>query len=486
MTATQLTSVTVLLLAACTDREGFLGECDEVSRCGPTCQPCSSSAPLCGGISVGCVCTATSCPFGSACDGGGCQVFGVDATIVATPVSDFADGGILTFDYGGSDNITPFAQGPVVIDAAGRVVVSGGVLVGEYNNVLVARFFADGSALDPSFGDAGVVVVDLGSDAIGNQLAVDPGSGLFVGVNRDPPGPARGVLRLLDSGDVDVTFGTAGYAEGPSVDDHVVDGLQRRPGDGYLFLTGQSFAAVRGNLSATVFRPDGSLAAEIGSGGTVSSTYGFDEFGSALLFVSGGFILGGQAYVGGSFDFTLVKFTDAGAEDPSFASGGHAYVTFSSGRDTLQRMLELPDGRILAAGYSRPGGDADDSDWALAVVDALGELDPTFGSGGRATFDFGGGDDSIADLLLFDPGRVLVLGSRSVAGDQDLTLAMFNLDGSLDQDFADNGFFDVELGSAVDHGLVMLVDTDNTLVVGGLTMGTDLDIVVVRLRIDPG
>jgi hypothetical protein len=57
--------------------DGICSSCDNAVHCGTNCMACAGATPLCGGVTVGCVCDPSpsprgSCPPGSRCVSGGC------------------------------------------------------------------------------------------------------------------------------------------------------------------------------------------------------------------------------------------------------------------------------------------------------------------------------------------------------------------------------------------------------------------------------
>jgi competence ComEA-like helix-hairpin-helix protein len=68
-----------------------------------------------------------------------------------------------------------------------------------------------------------------------------------------------------------------------------------------------------------------------------------------------------------------------------------------------------------------------------------GPLDSTFGDGGRVITDFGNGHDFGNDLVLQPDGKLLVAGTAFNGIDEDLALARYNSDGSLDPGFGNGG-----------------------------------------------
>jgi uncharacterized delta-60 repeat protein len=86
-----------------------------------------------------------------------------------------------------------------------------------------------------------------------------------------------------------------------------------------------------------------------------------------------------------------------------------------------------PDGRIVAAGFLKKGSDAQDSShFAVARYLPDGRLDPSFSRDGRATVDFGYGND-IAYGLAVRGRSIIATGSTVVAAERVPSVALVRL-----------------------------------------------------------
>jgi uncharacterized delta-60 repeat protein len=139
----------------------------------------------------------------------------------------------------------------------------------------------------------------------------------------------------------------------------------------------------------------------------------------------------------------LAVAPSAGADgmlDPSFGNGGLVTTNFPIGPfslDGANSLVVLPDGRAVAAGGT---GDPDGLAMAAARYLASGALDTTFSGDGLVVVDCGGwfGAGGAAQAALLQPdGRLVLVGS--CPGNQLLTVARLNVDGSLDPSFGTSG-----------------------------------------------
>jgi uncharacterized delta-60 repeat protein len=141
--------------------------------------------------------------------------------------------------------------------------------------------------------------------------------------------------------------------------------------------------------------------------------------------------------------------------DPTFGSGGKVTTDFG-GSDGASAVTIQSDGRIVATGSS--GG----ADFALARYNADGSLDASFGGGGRVTTDFGSSDAASA-LAIQSDGKIVVAGR---GGGGDFALARYNADGSLDASFGSGGRVTTNFGG-FDSALGVALQADGRIVAAG-------------------
>lgn len=115
--------------------------------------------------------------------------------------------------------------------------------------------------------------------------------------------------------------------------------------------------------------------------------------------------------------------------DTSFGSGGKKTINFG-GTDDPRVVLVQPNGRIVVA-----GGGAAASSFCVVRLRTNGTLDTTFGSGGKKVIDFGGEDESVFGAALQADGKIVL------AGDSHFKVAVARLkpNGALDASFEGDG-----------------------------------------------
>jgi uncharacterized delta-60 repeat protein len=167
--------------------------------------------------------------------------------------------------------------------------------------------------------------------------------------------------------------------------------------------------------------------------------------------------------------FGLARHAADGALDRSFGVDGKVITDFADGRDDSAKAVALqPDGRLVVAGSA---GGEDGTDFALARYQVDGTLDSSFGEDGKVTTEFL--DSDVAHAIAIQPdGRIVAAGRASArttsAG--GFALARYAADGSLDAAGDDDGrtitaFYDGEPSSAT----AMAVQPDGRIVLAGAT-----------------
>lgn len=190
----------------------------------------------------------------------------------------------------------------------------------------------------------------------------------------------------------------------------------------------------------------------------------------------------------GDLDWEVRRF-DAGG-----AGVGVHYVEFDLGgalQDEPHAIAATADGRVVIAGLAQDSTDpADGARLAVARLapSAFGyQLDPTFGTGGRATVDFFGSAKASAVAIAPDGSVVLAGTYYTGSGDNfDMVVVRLTPGGQPDPGFDGNGVKTIafDLGaSRHDELLAVVVQPDGRVVASGFARwdADDSDMAVVRL-----
>jgi uncharacterized delta-60 repeat protein len=314
---------------------------------------------------------------------------------------------------------TDAGQG-VAIQADGRIVVAGS----SGGNFALVRYTV-GGALDTSFSGDGMQTTDFGGADGGTAVAIQADGRIVVG------GGSGG------------EFALARYD-------------------------------AQGGLD-TSFSGDGRQTTDFG---------GFDTSNDVAIRSDGAIVAAGTVAFGGAANFAVARYSASGALDPTFDFDGRVVTDFGNSQSTYdsgEGVAIQADGRIVVAGYgaeqSQFGGYFT-RDLQLARYNAGGALDSTFSDDGRVYANLGG-DTLGYGVALADDGRIVTI-AKAAGG---LALARFNMDGTLDGTFSDDGkqTAGAALAGADEVGVDGVLQADGKLVAVG-TSGTDF--VLARLHGD--
>jgi uncharacterized delta-60 repeat protein len=214
---------------------------------------------------------------------------------------------------------------------------------------------------------------------------------------------------------------------------------------------------------------DGNLDLSFGTNGKVTTDFlNNGDFGRALAIQNDGkIIVVGETYKDKG-DFGLVRYDRAGSPDASFGNGGKVITGFPNQHDSAFAVAVQPDGKIIVAG-STQGDDFFSADFALARYDSLGNLDTSFGVGGKVTTDFFGNGDLARAIALQNDGKIVVSGitTHSSAEGANFALVRYNSNGSLDTSFGGGGKVSTDFSFSGDNAHAMALQSDGKIILGG-------------------
>jgi uncharacterized delta-60 repeat protein len=412
--------------------------------------------------------------------------------ILGLPVASVrtvAGPGDLDLTFGGGDGIVTTAVGTshdygrsVVIQADGKILVGGSAGIGEGTDFALARYDSAG-AIDPTFGDGGLVTTDFGGVVdFGRALTIQTdGRIVLAGYSVDQESNSNFALaRYTSEGGLDPTFGTGGLVttQFGTVDSYA-QAIAIQEG-GKIVAAGYATNPAYYDFALARYNPDGTLDWTFGQGGTVITTIGqsYSQVYDLAIDVDKIVAVGSADFTGFDYeyDFTLARYGSDGTLDPTFDGDGIAATDFG-GDEAIHGVVLQPDSRILAVGNTIPAGG--DIDFALARYNPDGSLDGTFGADGVVKSDLGTPNDDAWDVVLRVDGRLLVVGEHGSA--PDFAVARYLPDGTLDSGFGDFGYVTTAVGSGNDYSVSVALQDDAKIVAAGFSSnGTDYDLALAR------
>lgn len=330
--------------------------------------------------------------------------------------------GILTTSFATSFGNSHDYASSVVIQSDGKILVAGStqdVGVTSSSNLAVSRYNTDGQ-LDNSFGDNGKVITSISE---GYDYATS----------------------LLLQSDMKI----------------LVTGSTR---NGSFF----DFSAVRYNI-------DGSLDSTFDNDGIVITPFSLEDDLSLSSGIQndGKILLTGYAKTGNYKSFATLRYNTDGSVDSTFGNGGKITTDFYGldSRDQANSLAIQNDGKILVAGICKDGSINTNSITKIAIVryDSNGTLDNSFGVNGKVVSAFGSYSSQSREIKIQSDGKILLVGFCSIDNSGDFVLARYQINGSLDNTFDDDGLVTTDFLEYSDRANTLAIQSDGKIVVGGTT-----------------
>ena len=319
-------------------------------------------------------------------------------------------------------------------------------------------------SLDARFGAGGKVTTNISTyisttdsnnkgDSAWAVAVQDDGKIVVGGRSFTGPGIAEAVLAryfasdttangiTYKAGALDPSFGQGGILHIPTPADFKLNGVWRLaiqrgdtadPGDDKI-VTLESAAVARYNL-------DGSADATFGAGGRQITTMAGNKVQARDI----AFQPDGSIVVGGSYDYQdgtptdlmLLRYTAAGAVDPTFGNAG--VVLFDAGAsfgtsDYAYAVAVQPDGKILLAGSSATSSLASSVSAIVVRFQSNGAVDSSFGTNGVARNMFTNSENDFNGLAVQTDGKVVAVGGArtqvtSKSSNYDILIARYQGD----------------------------------------------------------
>jgi len=204
------------------------------------------------------------------------------------------------------------------------------------------------------------------------------------------------------------------------------------------------------------------------------NTMNEDSSGRVLAAGWAQFDCGGQV-----LDFWVVRY------DPGASAEIFEQPVFNGGTDLARAIIELSDGRVVAAGQARPSSVSTSWDMAFAGFEADGTLDTTgFGSNGETTIDMDGQDDIIFGLGELSDFRIMAVGFATIGGQRVAAIVRLNSDGTVDDTYGVGGVVTHDLGGSDAFLTAMVVLPDDSIVAVGERSGAEPEFVVAKFDSD--
>jgi len=268
------------------------------------------------------------------------------------------------------------------------------------------------------------------------------------------------------AGDLDSSFGTGGKiamdfgALGSAANAIAIQS------DGKLIISGTIVLPTGNDFGVARCNPDGTLDKSFAGGGVATDFFGGDDRGFAVAIQPDGKIVaaGTATTAQGGYDFGLARYNADGTVDTSFGSGGKVTTDFNGGEDVIFAIAIQPDGKIAAAGY-RTDTEGHTSA-GLALYNPDGSLVSKGGAGGGGSC--GGQEERMATSLALEPDGQYLVGGVAYGSRDAFELIRLNSTGVHDQGFGNCGYVSTDFGGNDDLNAIAL-QPDGKIVAAGVT-----------------
>jgi uncharacterized delta-60 repeat protein len=382
-------------------------------------------------------------------------------------LATWGQAGILNTSFNGGAFITSFGQGTsqaedMVVQPDGKILVAGQADVGGSFQFAALRFNADGTP-DAKFGSGGKMIYP--NTGIGKSVALQPDGRIIIG-GMTASGPSTFVLiRCLPDGSLDPSFGNGGRVitdVGFSTDN--LEDIVVAP-NGKIIVAGNIFTGSGYHIGLVQYNSSGTVISS-----TVFTTGVYENFVNEIKLLSDGKILAAAVFYGSSSVSyaMLVRYLSTGtAVDPSFGINGTVITTV--GRTAYGKALDLTaDGKIVLAGstYNPPFA----TDVFLARYTEDGVIDPSFGEDGVVITDMAGAFDDATGIAVMNDGKIIVGGGRTSYSNPsalyDFAVLRYMENGTPDPSFGSNGVASAPVGTGDDIAYSMAVWGNNIYLSG--------------------
>lgn len=344
--------------------------------------------------------------------------------------------------------------------------------------------------LDTSFGTSGIGLVNFGTSAYAEGLAIAPVGGLVLSGHAYGGSSTQddvAVVRLLRDGSPDTTFSGDGrlvLASSGASNESAPATLVRA--DARIVLAGYSNAAGNYDMRVMQLNADGSTDSSFGGGAVVIpfnlGNNNFDQAVAVTEDAAGRLVVAGYADVNDGIDqqrdVAVARLNTDGSLDTSFDGDGKTTFRFDADplayfdSDYATCVTIDAAGNILVGGYVYDGNTGDE-DFAVARLLPSGAIDTSFGVGGRARVDFalGGASDEATRVMVAPDGAIYLVGSAYYdMAYVHIGVARLTPQGAIDTGWANAGKVTISIPSDDDDSAQAMAATlqpDGKLLIGG-------------------
>lgn len=380
----------------------------------------------------------------------------------------FGTGGKVFTDFNGNSEV----GNDMVIQPDGKIILAGTGIITTANgyDFCVARYNIDGS-LDTTFGVNGKANFEITNFnnstkrdyATGVALQSDGKiviSGYCPESNFSSADNQFSVIRLNSNGTLDTTYGSNGILRfGFGSDNCVANAMTIQPDNKVVIVGYSKTSSTEEDFAIARVNIDGTLDTDFSNDGKlIVSLETYDRAQAVTIQNDGKILVGGDA----NGKIGLVRITEFGNLDSTFGTGGKVLTDLPSGSEELVSIKTLSNGKIVG------GGTRFNSQYNLLLIryNTDGTLDTTFGNSGNTTIDLDNTSEDLAkNLEIQNDGKIILVGDCYSGGTFYFAVTRCTADGIIDSSFSGDGIQLTTMNSA--DANAVKIQNDGKIIVGG-------------------
>ena len=226
--------------------------------------------------------------------------------------------------------------------------------------------------------------------------------------------------------------------------------------------------SVGGTLGIARYNTDGTLDPAFDVDGMQTNDFNFGGANCLIVQSDGKIVAAGSASNGSNIDFVIARYNSNGSLDNTFNSDGKQLTDFGSSDDYLNSITVQSDGKLLALGLSSNGKD---KYVAAASYESDGSPDVSFHIDRILTDHLNQGDTHFTSTAIQGDGKIVAAGYTWNGSNYDFALVRYNLNGSLDDTFSNDGKQITDISSFDDRVSAIAIQGDGKIVVVGSAGG---------------
>jgi len=356
-----------------------------------------------------------------------------------SPDTSFGTGGLFEYQLISGSTYTFISAIKLLTD--GKFLLSGSCLSGTKYKAFAQKRNEDGS-LDSAFGTSGSTLISYTTDnySLGTDLAIAADGCILIYGQAYTTKYLLGIAKLSSAGLLDVSFSGDGLAtSSPFTSQSYPTRIFALPsGKLRIIAYGYNTNSFE-KISAAGFKANGTADSSFGTNGIAqySGSSSYNGAYAAELLDDGSFLIGGEIYLAGKYQASVLKINASGSPVSSFGTAG--FATFNASPvENFCNAIAISGGRILMIGGQYQEQDNSIVSFAFGINASTSTLDQGFANGGRAFFKESKASTRPGCLIKTADGKYLATGTLENFN-SDLFISRFNSNGSLDQTFENQG-----------------------------------------------